>query len=439
MVANDDPFSTPDPERTIIIPSPSGRSAGSARTPIVPSTRSEATAIDTMPNAPGLNPLVTSANRLFNLVSQIRGTLQHPDPSALRDQLARSIRDFESRARAAGVASESVVAGRYALCTLIDETVASTPWGGSGAWAKQTLLVMFHNETWGGEKFFQLLAKLAENPGANLDLLEFLYVCLSLGFEGRYRVIDNGHAQLELVRERLAQLIRRHRGEFERDLSARWKGADRSERPLLAGMPLWIVGALCGVTLLGVYLSLAYFLNRASDPVFAQLHGLRAKVIASPDEVPKPAAKPRLAGFLEPEINQGLVSVRDDATQSVITIRGDGLFPPGSATINENYHPLLARISRALAGVEGRVLVTGHTDNVPIMSARFPSNWHLSQERARSVQGLLGSDGTPMSRLSAEGRSDAEPIARNDNPAGRARNRRVEITLILAAAERGTP
>jgi type VI secretion system protein ImpK len=78
--------------------------------------------------------------------------------------------------------------------------------------------------------------------------------------------------------------------------------------------------------------------------------------------------------------------------------------------------------------------VTGHTDDQPSFSARFPSNWHLSQARAESVRALLAaSTGTP-DRFSAEGRGDAEPVASNDTPAGRAKNRRVEITLLAPGA-----
>jgi type VI secretion system protein ImpK len=77
------------------------------------------------------------------------------------------------------------------------------------------------------------------------------------------------------------------------------------------------------------------------------------------------------------------------------------------------------------------VLVTGHSDNQPIRTARFPSNWHLSEERARTVSELLASQGVAAKRLRAEGRADAEPVAPNDSPASRALNRRVEITLFV--------
>ena len=70
-----------------------------------------------------------------------------------------------------------------------------------------SLLVQFHNEGWGGEKVFQLMSKLAENIPGNRALLELMYVVLALGFEGRYRVLDNGRMQLDSVRQRLAQML----------------------------------------------------------------------------------------------------------------------------------------------------------------------------------------------------------------------------------------
>jgi len=81
--------------------------------------------------------------------------------------------------------------------------------------------------------------------------------------------------------------------------------------------------------------------------------------------------------------------------------------------------------------------VTGHTDNSPMRSARFPSNWHLSEERARTVRDLLVAHQVPADRITAEGRADSEPIVANDTPANRAQNRRVEITLLAARAPAG--
>jgi type VI secretion system protein ImpK len=431
-MSQDDPFSSLDSDKTVIMPSPGGRAAPPGQT----STNWHATGpgspavkeVDELATA-GLNPLIAAANPLLNIVPQLRTTLQHSDPSGLRDFIAQNIKVFETRAKAAGVASEKVIAARYALCTLLDEAAASTPWG-SGIWAKHSLLIMFHNEAWGGEKFFQLLAKLAENPKANLDLLEFMYICLALGFEGRYRVVENGKAHLDALRERLARLLEKERGEYERDLSGRWEVTPIKRARILAVLPVWVLAALCGLIMLTAYLSFSFMLNKASDPVFAKIQSIRVKN-PIPELTPLPAPEPRLAEFLASEIREGLVSVKDEEGRSVVTLRGDGLFAPGSAAISQQFLPVLERVAIALNSVPGQVKVTGHTDDQPIRSVRFPSNWHLSKERALSVMRILAEKGTLQSRLSADGRADAEPIALNDTPADRARNRRVEITLYV--------
>jgi len=377
----------------------------------------------------GLNPLIAAANPLLNLVVQLRATMHHPDPAGLRDALARDIKAFEARAHAAGISRETLVGARYALCTLLDEVASSTPWG-SGVWAKQSLLVMFHNETWGGEKFFVLLSRLTDRPGNNRDLLELLYVCLALGFEGRYRVLQNGKSQLEAVREHVSQVLRSQSTDPERDLSPAWQPTPVKRQRLFMIMPLWVSFATCGAILLGIFLLLSYKLNVASDPVYAKIQTIRVAAGDRPKPVARaPAPQPRLAGLLKDEIAQGLVAVRDEVDRSVVTIVGDALFAPGSGTITPRYDPLLIRIGEELNRVPGNVTVTGHTDNQPIRSVRFPSNWHLSQERARSVAQRLATRIDPA-RVHAEGRADSEPVASNDTPASRARNRRVEITLL---------
>ena len=92
--------------------------------------------------------------------------------------------------------------------------------------------------------------------------------------------------------------------------------------------------------------------------------------------------------------------------------------------------PVLDKVGRSLASIPGSVLISGHTDSVPIRSARFPSNWHLSRDRADAVLAYL-SRTVPRSRMQAEGRAETEPIASNETPQGRADNRRVEINLFV--------
>lgn len=430
-MSNEDPFASFESDRTFVMPSPGA--GGPRRGQPAEGTRAETPlSLEALIPAHGLNPIVTAASPLLNAVPPLRSSPSQADPTQLRDTLAEGLRVFERKAGQLGVDPRHILAARYILCTFIDEAAASTPWGGSGVWGRQSLLVMFHNETWGGEKVFQLLAKLAENPAANLDLLELLHVVLALGFEGRYRVIDGGLQQLAQVRERLYAMLREQRGEHERELSPHAKGID-TRRATMAQLPAW-VALTVAVLLAGMlYLTLSLKLNAASDPVFAEIQALRMQV-PTPPPAP-PAAKPRLSAFLKPEIDAGLVAVQDLADRSVITLRGDGFFTPASASVDDAVLPLLVRIGEALNSVNGSVLITGHTDSQAIRSGRFPSNWHLSQERALAVRDILA--GTVQAqRLRAEGRADSEPVTGNATPAERARNRRVEITLFVANGSR---
>jgi type VI secretion system protein ImpK len=389
----------------------------------------------------GLNPLVRAANPLLDLIIPLRYMASHPNMEELRQQLVHAIKTFEADAKARNVDSEAIAAARFALCTFLDETISSTPWGGGGVWAGRSLLVAFHNEAWGGEKFFLILQRLGQDVRANLDVLELMYLCLALGLEGRYRVAEGGRAQLETLRERLQQLIQNQRGAFEQELSPRWHAANVQRKSMLRLVPIWVMAAVAGVILLILHLSFSFILNRASDPVFAGLGRIRVDLPPPPHTVaqppaPAPAPAPvRVAGFLAPEIAQGLVSVKETADRSTVTLRGDGVFASGSAEVTRAFEPLLGRIGDALKPVPGKVIVIGHTDDTRgRFSARFPSNWDLSKARAASVVKLLAERAGPADRYSVEGRGETEPLVPNDSPANRARNRRVDIVVLTPAA-----
>ncbi|MEO8630232.1 MAG: DotU family type VI secretion system protein [Betaproteobacteria bacterium] len=424
----DDPFALPA-DQTQIKPAPGGRRPSKppptyTGTATLPPEQSGSLAMS------GRTPLLAAANPLFAMAAQLRSTPSHRDPDSLRDSLARSIREFESAARAAGVRGEVVIAARYCLCTLLDETIASTPWGETARWNDRSLLVAFHNEGWGGEKFFALLKRVHQDPGGNIDLLELMYLCLAYGFQGRYRVIDGGRTQIEELRERLNRTIHNTRGDHERELSAHWKGVVDQRNPMIRWATLWVVAAIAALLLFFIYVGFNWSVNRASDPVLALLQSIPGTQAPPPvKHEPPPPSTPRLSVLLAPEIASGLVAVTQREDGEVVTIRGGDLFDSGSAALRAASLPILNRIAQALDQVPGAVLVSGHTDNQRILSARFPSNWHLSKERAAAVVALLAGNMQAPQRLRAEGRADSQPIAANDSADNRAKNRRVEIVV----------
>ena len=428
-----------DPDATMMIPKPGGRraaapapAAGQAMTLDTSAVLSD---VEDGAGPVGLNPLVANAAVLLNTLPTIRRSLHHADPAGLRDYLLRAITEFEGRARAAGATPEHVLISRYALCTAIDEAVASMPWGASPEWVQQSLLVTLHREGFGGEKFFLLLDKAMEDPRRNIDLLELMYVCIALGFQGRYSVMENGRQQLDALRDRLHNVIRRERGEFERDLSGKWRGVQRVAKPLVRRLSVWLVLAAVALLLFVLYLVFALVLASKSDPVFNTLAALHADVgdLKRAPPPPPPPAAPRLKPLLAAEILADQLEVNEDATSSHVIIHGDKFYDPGSAEIRPDLIPVINRIAQAINQVPGVVTVSGHTDNVPTKrSLRFPSNYELSLERARGVAALLGQT-VQNHAIKAEGLADSKPLAPNATPDGRARNRRVEITLRTGA------
>lgn len=220
----------------------------------------------------GLNPLVSCANTLLLVFSKVRQSARHSDVRGLYRQLTQSMRDFEVEARDRGYPPEIVLSARYVLCSALDEAVLNTPWGSESPWAQRTLLSAFHNETSGGEKFFQILQRMNQSPSQNLDMLELMYLCLSLGFEGRYRLANRGRDALEQIKDELYRTIRRYRGEHERSLSPRWHGLGRTSSTLGESVPLWIWAALVALLLVLIFSGFRYWLYTSSNPVVDQLN-----------------------------------------------------------------------------------------------------------------------------------------------------------------------
>ncbi|MGB5832696.1 MAG: type IVB secretion system protein IcmH/DotU, partial [Thiohalocapsa sp.] len=391
------------------------------------------------------NPLVACASGLLGAAAQLRVTFAHSNPSELLERLARQVREFETCARARGITDAVVLPARYVLCATLDESVLATPWGSESVWGSRGLLISFHNETWGGEKFFDALDRLLAYPSGNLNLLELMYLCLSLGFQGRYSVRDEGHSELERVRENLYLAIRSQRGEPEQELAPNWRGYAERRDPLLHQLPLWVLAAVSGIALLGLFSAFTFALHRASDPVFSGLAQIGRSIPASvgrrevtpiaDDIVETPAtisASLSLRILLSEDIAANRLEVVDRPLGQTVVLRGDGLFPSGRSEMRPEFIAHMKRIGEALLQLPGPVLVTGHTDSVPIRTLRFPSNQVLSQARADTVLGLLADAMGGSGRLRAEGRADTE--LRIPSNSKDARNRRVEITLMPESA-----
>jgi chemotaxis protein MotB len=130
-------------------------------------------------------------------------------------------------------------------------------------------------------------------------------------------------------------------------------------------------------------------------------------------------------------IASGQLRVRIQRGRMVVELSENILFDSGKADLKKEGQAALQEVAGVLASIADRDFqIAGHTDNIPIKSARFPSNWELSTARAVTVARFLASQSVPANRLSAAGYAESQPVASNDTPEGRAQNRRIEIVLM---------
>lgn len=222
------------------------------------------------------NPLVAASALLLSEVVRLKTNAAAENFDALNERLNVAIKLFEHRALQEGVDGGQVMAARYVLCTVVDEAVVTTPWGNESAWSQMSLLSTFHNETFGGEKFFQLLEHLSRNPVKHLPMLELMYICLSLGFEGKYRVLPRGMLELEAIRDSLYRQIRQLRGDIPRELSPHWEGLKEGRRKLVRIVPGWLVAVatLSGLALL--YAGFSWVLHEQRGTVLQPYQAVEA-------------------------------------------------------------------------------------------------------------------------------------------------------------------
>ncbi|OKB02971.1 type IV secretion protein DotU [Aeromonas salmonicida subsp. salmonicida] len=146
-----------------------------------------------------INPMIDAVTPLLGLVQRVRLLSSYDRVPELYQRVVTEIQAIEQELMAQGYENGVVLSFRYILCTFIDEAVMGRDWGSQSEWSEHSLLTRFHNETWGGEKVFVLLARLQEDPVRYRDILEFIYLCLCLGFEGRdefERIVKQLHKQL---------------------------------------------------------------------------------------------------------------------------------------------------------------------------------------------------------------------------------------------------
>ena len=138
----------------------------------------------------------------------------------------------------------------------------------------------------------------------------------------------------------------------------------------------------------------------------------------------------QLKKMLNQEIEEGLLEVEREKTKIIIRIQEKASFPSGRANLNPGFFEVISKITDVIAETPGKIVVAGHTDNIPISTKRFRSNWELSSARAVTVvHAMLSNSLIDPERILIEGHADSHPLMPNDTRENRAANRRVELII----------
>lgn len=375
------------------------------------------------------NPIIDAAKPIFILTNSMKNYSSHLTVENILHKFSLMIGEFEETAEKNKASYEAIRAAKYCICTFIDESAAKSGWADED-WAQNSLLVSFFHEASGGEHFFEIMEQAKRDPKKNLYLLEFIYMCLQFGYRGKYQILPNGELTLEKIQHELLEEINSQRPpEFSLLLSPAKETQDTKKKKRVH-VPIWVVGVVALTFMIIPYVVMKGSLGKKFDMVSEQVNNLTLPHKAEQKIIVTSQKVERLGPLLKNEIDKKFVQVIDYPDRSVIIILGDGLFQSGSEIIQDEYYPVLATVGQVLDKIEGQIVVYGYTDDTPIKNFKFNSNYHLSQGRADSVKDTLLKYIKDDARIRSQGRGVNDPIAPNDSDENKAKNRRVEITLL---------
>jgi len=376
------------------------------------------------------NPILEAAGPLLRTLADLP-SLSASNVEQLRELLVQDVKTFQKLCERAGFRRDHALTMRYCLCTALDEAVNQMPWAHDSDWMSNCLLIAFHNESSGGEKFFHLLGRMSQSPREYLHVLEAMYHILSLGFQGRYALVADGPHQLELIQNRLLEILLEYRPPGPTGLSPHWEGHEGKRLQILWTLPVWVTACVAGALILGLYLALQTGLTPKAQRLTNSVASLEKTAIPSVFSPRNSLAEESFEQPLElwfKDDQKKQFNLKIDLDESKIILPGD-IFVSG-ITLNRDIGLVLDILADRLDESQRKVAIIGHTDNVPIRPGSvFRNNKHLSEERARVVAEALIDRGIASERLTYSGEGDSMPVVPNTIK-GNARNRRVEMFFL---------
>jgi type VI secretion system protein ImpK len=273
-----------------------------------------------------------------------------------------------------------------------------------------------------------------------------MYLCLALGFRGKYRVPGRaGDRSLAAVRAAAARFLRDVDTEAA-PLSPRWKGVAALDEPRRFIVPIWVMAAGAAVLSTLVYVGLSVRLSEEATELATLVRALppsdRVAILRAKQEEAAPAVITPVEFALLPEFQAAAPKAtrkalkgRESISLATLVVQDNNpeVFQSSRAELTEGFEPLVGSIAKVILENQeliGNITVVGHTDGVPLQRTNpFSTNQRLSEARAQTIADLLVENGVPRERVRFEGRAATDPVADDGTKQGRALNRRVEVLI----------
>lgn len=404
----------------------------------------------------GFTPLtrgyVNAGRDLLELAGALVATQSVADLKILRAQAVDALRRFDREAATVSGDYKSHELASYLLCATLDDIVQNQSW--RGKWNAESLAAEFHVNIVGGDSFYdQVIPEAKKQLAQNRpELLELVYHCLRLGFQGRYRK-DGRQFEHDTICSEIYGLLRNFYAGGGTDLSPQWRPTllQNSEPSRLT--PIWLFPILgLGILIAGFFVFDWQTASKA-NPMTDEIKGIKftlaklnAKEPPAREIIPPPPPPPEPLCCQEfPTLRDKIgpnFQIIDEPNVTTLRMMGAGLFKSGSDEVDETGAKLFKGVGVALRTESGTVCVEGHTDSdriTPGSGSPFRNNQDLSNARAKRVRDILRAElGGSSAMIDVKGLSNSRPIVSPEqSPEDKAKNRRVEVVLDRRANARG--
>lgn len=218
----------------------------------------------------GLNPLVDAAASLFSVLGKLKQIKSYSRLNTkLQKEIVREIKSFQNAIGHAGYQSEYKIVCSYVICATFDDILSQIDWGTHEKWKNFSLLSNLNQDPHHHDKFFTIIERVIKDPELYIDLMELMYICLSMGYKGKYGSTENDLYQLEQITHHLYKHIRAYRGSFSKTLSPisakALKSVEITPQKSYSSLFIFFVTACI---IMSIFISLGYLMDIISNEAY---------------------------------------------------------------------------------------------------------------------------------------------------------------------------